>query len=218
MGSKKKAKKAKRAKRKPKAAPAGLKLEYGKRYIRRDGLVTDPLEESHLPAAWPFLDPKYSWTYTPEGFNKTPEAETKHDLVEEYKQDYQALDKLVKDVLTAEQCPPEQLVVCSDSPTKEVMEAVLKELEGARKAFPPMASLHEAFSILLEEVDELKAEVQKKQLVRDKADKHNSQCIEVYKPNLMRTTEAKKEAIQVAAMAMRLIIDCCLQTGDSYGK
>ena len=45
MGSKKKAKKAKRAKRKPKAAPAGLKLEYGKRYIRRDGLVTDPLEE-----------------------------------------------------------------------------------------------------------------------------------------------------------------------------
>ena len=211
MGSKKKAKKAKRAKRKPKAAPAGLKLEYGKRYIRRDGLVTDPLEESHLPAAWPFLDPKYSWTYTPEGFNKTPEAETKHDLVEEYKQDYQALDKLVKDVLTAEQCPPEQLVVCSDSPTKEVMEAVLKELEGARKAFPPMASLHEAFSILLEEVDELKAEVQKKQLVRERGRDKKV-------PNLIRTTEAKKEAIQVAAMAMRLIIDCCLKCGTSYGK
>lgn len=208
MGSKKKAKKSKKAERKPRASfveSSGLKLEYGKRYVRRDGLVTDPLTEGYL-GPWPFNDPKYGWTYTKEGLNGAPGIETKHDLVREC-----SLQEAFCAALDAEPCPEPLLVVCSDKATREVVSAVLAELEAARKVFPSMASLHEAFSILLEEVDELKAEVQKKQLVRERGRDKKV-------PNLIRTTEAKKEAIQVAAMAMRLIIDCCLKSGTSYGK
>jgi hypothetical protein len=53
-----------------------------------------------------------------------------------------------------------------------------------------MHSAHEGLAVLLEEVDELKAEVWKKPAQRDVA-------------------AMRKEAIQIAAMALRFVLDVC---------
>jgi hypothetical protein len=71
-----------------------------------------------------------------------------------------------------------------DEVTKEVRE----ELWKATNIYGPFASAHEGYVIILEEVDELKAEVWKK---------HKD-------PARMR-----EEAIQIAAMAMRFVVDIC---------
>lgn len=64
------------------------------------------------------------------------------------------------------------------------------ELEGAMAHHPTFNSAHEGFAVLLEEVDELKEHVWKKQGSRD-------------------ITAMRKEAVQVAAMALRFIADIC---------
>ncbi len=64
------------------------------------------------------------------------------------------------------------------------------EAGRAAEMWPPMNSAHEAFAVLLEEVDELKAHVWTNQNKRDL--------------QLMR-----KEVIQVAAMAIRFAHDIC---------
>lgn len=67
---------------------------------------------------------------------------------------------------------------------------VLRELATAMARFKPFNSAHEGFAVLLEEVDELKAEVWKNQKRRD-------------------YTAMRKECVQVAAMAMRLALEIC---------
>lgn len=69
---------------------------------------------------------------------------------------------------------------------------VCAEVERAERMHPPLHSAHEAYSVLLEEVDELWDEVKK----NPKKDPH---CI----------ARRRTEAVQVAAMAMRFIIDVC---------
>jgi hypothetical protein len=69
--------------------------------------------------------------------------------------------------------------------------AVKHELEAAVNAFPPFNSEHEAFAILKEEVDELWEAVRMKQ--SDPA----------------RIEAIRAEAIQVAAMALRLLVERC---------
>lgn len=68
---------------------------------------------------------------------------------------------------------------------------VIDEFNSATNKHPAFNSRHEAFAILEEEVDELWAEVKK---------------------NHTKNPEAKitqhKEAVQVAAMALRFIYDC----------
>lgn len=70
----------------------------------------------------------------------------------------------------------------------ELTKEVRNELWKASSCYGPMLSPHEGYAIILEEVDELKAEVWKK---------HKD-------PLKMRA-----EAIQIAAMAMRFVYDIC---------
>lgn len=71
---------------------------------------------------------------------------------------------------------------------KRVLADVALELVRAIKKFPPMRSSHEGYAIILEEVEELWAEV------RDNKRDGSADRI-------------RKEAIQVAAMALRFVID-----------
>jgi hypothetical protein len=65
------------------------------------------------------------------------------------------------------------------------------ELRSAMKTFPRMASPHEGWAILKEEVDELWNEVKRQ---------HDADG---------RDAAMYTEAMQVAAMAMRFMYDCC---------
>lgn len=66
---------------------------------------------------------------------------------------------------------------------------VLEELERAEKKFPrPFINAHEGYAILLEELDELKAEIWEQE---------------------ENPARVRREAIQVAAMALRFLKDCC---------
>ncbi len=69
------------------------------------------------------------------------------------------------------------------------LEDVLAELSGAMESFDPFNSAHEGYAVLLEEVDELWDEVKKSPRKRD--------------PVALR-----KEAVQVAAMALRFLEEC----------
>ena len=64
------------------------------------------------------------------------------------------------------------------------------EAKAAEEKWGPFNSAHEGFAVLLEEVDELKAHVWTNQKKRDIA-------------------AMRKEAIQVAAMALRFVHDVC---------
>ena len=72
----------------------------------------------------------------------------------------------------------------------EAQKLVISELAHAQVSYPKFNSAHEGFAVLLEEVDELKAEVWKSPKKRDMA-------------------AMRMEAAQVAAMALRFMIDCC---------
>lgn len=65
---------------------------------------------------------------------------------------------------------------------------VERELLEAMKRFPPMASPHEGWAVVFEELDELWDEVKVKQ------SQHNRAAM-------------RKEAMQVAAMAVRFMVD-----------
>lgn len=67
-----------------------------------------------------------------------------------------------------------------------VLDSVRLELMRAQAKFPPMASLHEGYAILKEEVDELWDEVKGQQ----------------------RRERIAAELLQVAAMAVRMYLDC----------
>lgn len=60
-----------------------MKIETGKRYVRRDGLITDPIEITSGPT-YPFWDSKHGTTHTPQGEWIGPEAIEPEDLIREY--------------------------------------------------------------------------------------------------------------------------------------
>jgi len=66
---------------------------------------------------------------------------------------------------------------------------VTAELVSALEAFPPFHTAHEGYAVILEELDELWDEIKKKQSLRDPA-------------------RLRKEAVQVAAMAIRFALEC----------
>lgn len=69
-----------------------------------------------------------------------------------------------------------------------VTNEVTKELARALKIHPPMNSAHEGWAVLLEEVDELWDEIKLRPSLRDKQ-------------------RMREEAVQVAAMAMRFLLE-----------
>ena len=71
---------------------------------------------------------------------------------------------------------------------KALLEEVFIEWQTARTKHAPLNSAHEAYAVILEEVEEFWAETMKKRAERDKAN-------------------MRKELIQIAAMACRAIAD-----------
>ncbi len=69
-----------------------------------------------------------------------------------------------------------------------IVDEVVAELERATALHGPMSSPHEGYAVLQEEVNELWEEV---------------------KANIRDDDTMRAEAIQVAAMAIRFILDCC---------
>ncbi len=77
-----------------------------------------------------------------------------------------------------------------DQRLARTIEEAAAELLRAMSRYGPMASAHEGFAVIFEELDELKAEVWKSPAKRD--------------PGAMR-----QEAVQLAAMALRFLYDVC---------
>lgn len=75
-------------------------------------------------------------------------------------------------------------------PLDEVLDAIAQEVARAEAKWPPMNSAHEGWAVLMEEVDELWEHVRMNQKRRD---------IEAM----------RKEALEVAAMAVRFVRDIC---------
>lgn len=73
---------------------------------------------------------------------------------------------------------------------KELVQDLEKELNYAMGKYPSFHSSHEGFAVILEEVDELWEEVRKKSSKRSKK-------------------YMKNECRQIAAMAIRFIVDLC---------
>jgi hypothetical protein len=73
---------------------------------------------------------------------------------------------------------------------EDILDEVLEEVQSATDYNPPFHSSHEGFAVLLEELEELKTEVFKKRGERS----HK---------------KMRDEAIQVAAMAVRFVLDIC---------
>jgi len=78
----------------------------------------------------------------------------------------------------------------------EVFQAIDRELNFAVENFPRMVSYHEGFAILLEEVDELWDEIKQKELSQ---------------------AEVRKEAVQVACMAIRFLLDLIPSASSAPG-
>lgn len=77
-----------------------------------------------------------------------------------------------------------------DTDLEQAFEDVQCELWKAINKFKPMNSAHEGYAVLAEEVEELWEQVRGKQGLRD-------------------VSAMRAEAVQVAAMAIRFIVDVC---------
>ncbi|HEY6244600.1 MAG TPA: hypothetical protein VIX17_11660 [Pyrinomonadaceae bacterium] len=84
-----------------------------------------------------------------------------------------------------------------------VLQEVAEELENAKATHAPMNGHHEGYAVILEELDELWAEC--------KSNTHAKNTPEAERPALReaKRQRMRKEAIQVAAMAIRFIEDVC---------
>lgn len=84
-----------------------------------------------------------------------------------------------------------------------VMQDVIAELAKARATHAPMNGHHEGYAVILEELDELWVEC--------KSNTHAKNTPESERPVLRaaKRLRMRKEALQVAAMAVRFIEDVC---------
>ena len=70
---------------------------------------------------------------------------------------------------------------------------IMSEYSRARRAHPPFNSLHEGYAVLLEEVDELWDEIKKN-------------------PSKRSALKLREEAVQVAAIALAILVECIPET------
>lgn len=100
----------------------------------------------------------------------------------------------------------------SDVVKREVFELVDKELKGANEYFPLFNSNHEAFAVLLEEIEEAKEEATNLEILANNiwiATKENQPAealFEQYTEAYRTAIDLAVEAIQAAAMARKGII------------
>jgi hypothetical protein len=80
------------------------------------------------------------------------------------------------------------------------IEAV-RELERARALYAPMSGTHDGYSKILEEVDELWAEIKAFKDYKDASKRGHQQY--------QQLLDMRGEALQIAAMAMRFVMDVC---------
>lgn len=71
---------------------------------------------------------------------------------------------------------------------EDAIKQVLSELEDTQLQHPTMRSMHQAYAVLLEEVDEVWTEIKKK-------------------PDQRHYIRVRQEAAQIAATALRIMID-----------
>jgi len=86
-----------------------------------------------------------------------------------------------------ERCPHNRT---DRNPIGHITDDVLAELAKATSKYGPMLSAHEGYAVVLEEMDELWEEIK-------------------LKPSERSKDRMREEAIQLAAMAMRFIMDVC---------
>jgi NTP pyrophosphatase (non-canonical NTP hydrolase) len=79
---------------------------------------------------------------------------------------------------------------------KPVIQAVAREHDAAVRRYRPFNSAHEGFAVLKEEVDELWDEIRKKDGARNRE-------------------RMRREAVQIAAMAVRFITDVLGEEADT---
>jgi hypothetical protein len=89
------------------------------------------------------------------------------------------------------------------------LDAVAAELAQARQTHAPMNSHHEGYAVILEELDELWEVCKHNTHVKGEPTPRNIEQIRAAKRADMR-----KEALQVAAMAIRFIEDICDKEGS----
>lgn len=81
----------------------------------------------------------------------------------------------------------------ADPITTKAVNDVISELTRARNKFPAFGNAHEGYAVILEELDELWDEIKKKDPSRE---------------------DLRAEAMQVAAMGLRFMIDVCGEPHD----
>lgn len=89
-----------------------------------------------------------------------------------------------------------------------VLLEVAKELANARATHAHMNSHHEGYAVILEELDEL-WEVCKRNTHAKHMFGHEPQNVERERQRKRKRADMRKEAIQVAAMAIRFVEDVC---------
>lgn len=168
-----------------------MKIEEGKRYVQRNGETVGPIipNPHDNRGIYPWVSanaPEASMAWREDGAFYS-DLEDRRDLVAE-----------VCDPVEPHLPPPEREdVVCGtgfvgrDAYGIAAMDA-LDEVRRARTMFGPMASMHEGYAVILEELDEVKEIVWMKQKNRD-------------------LDKARKEVLQVAAMCISFAAELCTE-------
>lgn len=91
---------------------------------------------------------------------------------------------------------------------KKIEELAQAELAEANEKYPPFASMHEAYAVILEEVDEAKMDMKRLELIMGwlwESVKRNEIDIECICQIAYTAQHAVAELIQVAAMCQKTI-------------